>query len=74
MIGHLLKPELEELIRKRDFNQLRAALSGFPAQDLAEIFADLTADEEAVLLRILPRDLAAEVFENLPVEHQEPLF
>lgn len=73
MIGHLLKPELEELIRKRDFNQLRAALSGFPAQDLAEIFADLTADEEAVLLRILPRDLAAEVFENLPVEHQEPL-
>ncbi|MCO5051573.1 MAG: magnesium transporter [Verrucomicrobiae bacterium] len=73
MIGKLLKPELEELIRKRDFNELREVLSGFPAQDLAEILADLTPDDEAVLLRILPRDLAAEVFENLPVEDQENL-
>ncbi len=73
MIGNLLMPELVELIRKRDFNQLREILSAFPAQDLAEIFTDLKPDDEAVLLRILPRDLAADVFENLPVADQEKL-
>jgi magnesium transporter len=73
VIGNLLMPELVELIRKRDFNQLREILSAFPAQDLAEIFTDLKPDDEAVLLRILPRDLAADVFENLPVADQEKL-
>ena len=66
-------PELKELIRNRDFNQLREILCGFPAQDLAEIFTDLKSDDEAVLLRILPRDLAAQVFEYLPVEDQEKM-
>lgn len=73
MIGNLLQPELVELIRKRDFNQLREILRGFTAPDLAEIFVDLKPDDEAVLLRLLPHDLAAEVFEYLPVEDQEKM-
>ena len=71
MIGNLLQPELVELIRKRDFNQLREILCAFAAPDLAEIFVDLKPDDEAVLLRLLPRELAAEVFEYLPLEDQE---
>ena len=73
MIGNLLQPELVELIRKRDFTQLREILRGFAAPDLAEIFVDLKPDDEAVLLRLLPHDLAAEVFEYLPVEDQEKM-
>jgi len=73
VIGNLLKPELTELIRQRDFNQLREILSGFAAPDLAEIFADLSPDDEAVLLRILPHGLATAVFEYLSVEEQEKL-
>ena len=73
MIGNLLQPELVELIRKRDFNQLREILREFAAPDLAEIFVDLKPDDEAVLLRLLPHDLAAEVFEYLPVEDQEKM-
>jgi len=73
MIGNLLQPELLELIRKRDFNQLREILREFAAPDLAEIFVDLKPDDEAVLLRVLPHDLAAEVFEYLPVEDQEKM-
>src|SRR2546423_1648399 len=71
MIGNLLQPELIELIRQRDFAQLREFLSEFPPPDLAEIFTDLSPDEEAVLMRILPHDVAAEVFEYLSVEDQE---
>src|ERR1700742_1487418 len=71
VIGNLLMPELAEMIRRRDFNGLRELLCSFPAPDLAEIFVDLNPDDEAVLLRLLPRELAAEVFEYLPLEDQE---
>lgn len=73
VIGNLLQPELVELIQKRDFNQLRDILCGFPAPDIAEIFTDLKPDDEAVCLRILPRDLAAEVFDYLPLDDQEKM-
>lgn len=62
-----------ELIGKRDFAGLREILCNFPAPELAEIFTDLKAGDEAVLLRILPRQLAAEVFEYLSLQDQELL-
>ena len=73
VIGNLLQPELRELIEKRNFAQLREILCDFPPPDIAEIFTDLKPDEEAVLLRILPRQLAAEVFEYLSLQDQEQL-
>jgi magnesium transporter len=73
MIGNLLQPELVELIRQRNFTQLRDILAQFSAPDIAEIFTDLSPDDEAVLLRILPHDLAADVFEYLSVEDQEKM-
>src|SRR5438105_554492 len=73
MIGNLLQPELIELIRQRNFAQLREVLAEFTAPDIAEIFTDLNPDEEAVLMRILPHDVAAEVFEHLSVEDQEKM-
>lgn len=73
MIGNLLQPELAELIRKRDFNQLRGILCEFPAPDVAEILADLSADDKAILLRILPHELSTEVFEYLSLDDQEQL-
>jgi magnesium transporter len=73
VIGNLLAPELKELIHRRDFAQLRDILCNFPAADVAEIFYDLPPGDEAVLLRLLPRELAAEVFEYLPHDDQENL-
>ncbi len=73
MIGALLLPELKELIRIRDFGQLREILSEFKAADLAELLDDLEPADTAVLLRILPKELAAEVFENIPLSGQEEL-
>jgi magnesium transporter len=73
VIGNLLQPELAELIRQRNFTQLREILCQFPAPDLAEILADLDSQEKAVLLRILPHGVAAEVFEYLSLQDQEDL-
>lgn len=71
MLGNLLEPELRELIERREFNQLRTALCEFTAPDIVEIFTDLSPREEAVLLRLLPHALAAQVFEHLPHDDQE---
>jgi len=73
MIGNLLKPELHEFIERRDFNRLRDLLTDFPAADVAEILSDLSPDERAITLRILPHHLAADVFEHLELEEQEQL-
>jgi magnesium transporter len=73
VIGNLLQPELVDLIAKRDFAQLRAILCDFAPADIAEIFFDLSPEDEAVLLRILPNDVAAQVFEHLPVDDQEKM-
>jgi len=73
VIGNLLQPELKELIEKRDFAQLRAILCDFAPPDIADIFTDLMPGDEAVLLRILPRETAAQVFEYLSLEDQEKL-
>ena len=43
------------------------------APDIAEILADLSAADKALLLRILPHHLAADVFEYLALETQEEL-
>ncbi|MBA4147520.1 MAG: magnesium transporter [Verrucomicrobia bacterium] len=73
MIGTILKPELEDLIERREFTRLREVLCEFRAAEIAEILVDLGATERAVLLRILPAQLAADVFEYLSHEDQEEL-
>ncbi len=73
MIGNLIQPELGDLIERKEFNQLREILCEFPPSDIAEIFTDLNTQDEAVLLRILPHQLATEVFGYLSLEEQEKL-
>lgn len=73
MIGNLILPELTELIRQRDFVRLRETLEDFEPADVAEILTDIPAADKAVLLRVLPKRQAAEVFEYLSPEDQESL-
>ncbi len=70
MIGKLLQPELRSLIDGKQWADLRETLCEFPPADIAEILADLSAEEKAVLLRILPYRLAADVFEYLELGDQ----
>jgi magnesium transporter len=73
MIGTLLQADLEEIIRRKDWDELRDALSELDPPDIAEVLIDLPLDEEGVIFRILPRSRAAAVFSYLPLEHQEEL-
>lgn len=73
MIGHLMRPELEELLREKQWDVLRDALSHFHPSDIAEILVDIPEEDDAPIFRILPRELAGRVFSYLPFHHQESL-
>jgi len=65
--------DLETLIEARDFVTLREQIRNWPAGDLAELMEPLSAEKEAVVFRLLPRDEAANIFSYLPIERQQEL-
>jgi magnesium transporter len=73
MIGAVLQADLEEIIKGKNWDELRDALSEFDAADIAEILIDLPVEDEGVIFRVLPRERAAQVFAYLPFDRQEEL-
>lgn len=73
MIGHLLRPELEELVREKRWDVLREAFCQFHPSDIAEILIDVADADLVALFRLLPRDLAGDVFTHLQPSHQEAI-
>ncbi len=73
MIGNILQADLEEIIKSKNWNELRDALSELDPPDIAEVLIDLPAEDEGVIFRILPRGCAASVFSYLPIERQQEL-
>src|SRR5262245_14622481 len=65
--------DLAAIIRARDFASLRATLRDWPPPDVAAVMETLRTEEQVVAFRLLPRDLAADVFEYLPRDAQEEL-
>jgi magnesium transporter len=73
MIGTVIQADLEEIIRNKNWDELREALSEFESADIAEIIMDLPPEEQGVVFRVLPRERASSVFSYLPLENQEEL-
>jgi magnesium transporter len=70
---HTLWPELEEIVRSRNFVALRDRLAVLEPVDLAELISSLPAEDMVLVFRVLPRKDAAATFEYLPFEKQETL-
>ena len=73
MVGKILQPEIRSLIDARNFTALRELFSEWPPADIAEVITDFSEEEQVVVFRVLPHDLAADVFEYLEVEPQQEL-
>ncbi|MBI1387127.1 MAG: magnesium transporter [bacterium] len=71
--GHLVEPEIKELLNAKDYKGLREALADLESPDIAEALLVLSPEERAVVFRILPRKVAAEVFAYLPIADEEEL-
>jgi len=73
MIGKLIEPAIKEMIEKRDFAALRDTFKDWAPADLAEILGDVPEDEQVLLFRIFPHDVASSTFEYLGLEAQKHL-
>jgi magnesium transporter len=65
--------DLVPLIRSGDFAKLQEELARWRPRELAEALAGLRADDLVIAFRILPRRLAAAVFEYMPPATQAAL-
>src|SRR5881275_2724674 len=73
MVGKILEPEIRSLIEARNFTALREVFHEFPPADVAEVILDMPEDEQVIIFRVLPHDLAADVFEYLDFDAQQKL-
>ena len=73
MVGKILIPEIKSLIEARDFGGLRELFSDWPPADVAEVILDMEENDQVIIFRLLPHELAADVFEYLDVEAQQQL-
>ncbi len=73
MLGNLIGPEIQELIKARNFSELRSILTSLELNLVSDTFADMSPTDVGIVFRILPRDFAAHIFEYLPFEVQENL-
>src|SRR5947209_16784023 len=73
MVGKILIPEIQSLIRARDFTALRELFADWPPADVAEVILDMPEDDQVIVFRVLPAALAADVFEYLDVDAQQQL-
>ena len=60
--------ELIDLISQRRYKTLRARTENIPPQDIAEIMNDLPESISNIFFRLLPKELAAEVFALLDTD------
>jgi magnesium transporter len=65
--------ELVAVLRARDYSRLRDIVRNRPANDIAELLADLSPADQAIAFRLLPRKDAAETFEYLDQNAREEL-
>lgn len=72
-VSSLLFPEIEELVKTRQFGALRDALSELTPPDVADLLRAMEPDDRAVAFRVLNKAMAADVFEYLPADEQEEM-
>lgn len=73
MLNVLLRPEVEELIRDRDWPVLAEALSEWPAPEVADLLPELSKPDRVLLFHAIPRHQQAGVFSYLDARDQDAL-
>ena len=73
-MGNFDREELNELLESRQFRKLRETMAEMNEVDIAEFLDEVEPEQQAVVFRLLPKELAAAVFTYLEdSEDQEKL-
>ena len=70
MLSQLLQPEIKALIDERKLSTLKEILSDWTPADIAELLSEISENEQAILFRLLPNELAADTFEYMEFDTQ----
>src|SRR5262245_8850091 len=73
MLKELLGPDIDELLRRKDYTGLKDGIAEWEASETAQLLVSLPEGEQPILFRLLPRASAAEVFAYLPTHEQSRL-
>ncbi len=65
--------DIKNLLHEKKWAKLKIILEDMNEQDIAELFMELEERELTLIYRLLPKELAAEVFVNMEPEYQEAL-
>ena len=63
--------ELNDLLERRQFRKLRETMEEMNEVDIAEFIEELESEKKVLVYRMLPKELAADVFSFLEVDDQE---
>ncbi len=67
-----LKTLIKELLKNKQLHKVRELLVDYNEVDIAEVIESIGDKEDIVrLFRLLPKDIAAEVFSYMPVEYEQ---
>ena len=69
----LFLPEISELLREKNYGELKKSLKEIPPVDLAEGWGQLSPADRNIVFRLLDRKKAIEVFEDLSFGEQKAL-
>ena len=73
MLKNLLGPEIEEVIKEKDYIGLKEAISVWEPPEVTDLLLSLPEEDQPILFRLLSRQKAADVFTLLHAEQQEQL-
>lgn len=73
MLDQLLRPEIQELVKEGQMTLLREVLLDWDPAEVAALIQALEPEEDAVVFRVLPHELATRTFELLNADKQQDL-
>jgi magnesium transporter len=69
-MGVLLAPEIENMLNAKRTREVRAALNDLQLPEIVDILVELDSRHRAIAFRLLPRDVAADAYTELPSDQQ----
>ncbi len=70
MLSRLLKPEITDLIEKRQLSTLKEILVDWTPADIAELMGEISESDQVIIFRLLHPELATDTFEYMDIDMQ----